>query len=186
MTAVVKARMTVDQYLAWAQDQPGRHELHKGQVYSMSPETVGHVEMKAAVHDALRASIRAGGLPCRVLADGVTVRIDDTTAYEPDALVYCGERLPASTMEIPNPVVIVEVLSPSTRSVDLSVKLIGYFRLPSVTDYLIVDPTRAEVIHHARGSGNTILTRIVTDGTIVLDPPGLALALADIYDELEL
>jgi Uma2 family endonuclease len=186
MTALAKARMTVDQYLAWAQDQPGRHELHKGQVYSMSPETVGHVEMKVAVHDALRASIRARGLPCRVLADGVTVRIDDTTAYEPDALVYCGERVPASTIEIPNPVVIVEVLSPSTRSVDLSLKLIGYFRLPSVAHYLIVDPARVEVIHHARGSGDTILTRIVSNGTIALDPPGLRFALADIYNEIEL
>jgi Uma2 family endonuclease len=184
MTALAKPRMTVGDFLSWVEGKPGRYELFRGEVYAMSPETVGHASTKGAVYLALSNAIRQGRLPCHALPDGATIRIDDTTAYEPDALVYCGERLPASAIEIPNPVVIVEVLSPSTRGVDLSLKLIGYFRLPSVAHYLIVDPTRAEVIHHARGSGDTILTRIVTDGTIALDPPGLTLALADIYDEI--
>ena len=47
--------------------------------------------------------------------------------------------------------------------------------------YLIVDPTQPSVVHHARGTGDTILTRIVTAGSIALDPPGLEIALADIY-----
>src|SRR5262249_29568159 len=110
-----------------------------------------------------------------------TVRVDETTAYEPDALVYSGQELPATALEVPNPVLIVEVLSPSTRRLDVSMKLAGYFRLPSVAHYLIVDPTQPRIIHHARGGADTILTRIVTDGRIALDPPGLELDLADIY-----
>ena len=62
------------------------------------------------------------------LPDGMTVRIDDVTAYEPDALVYCGTKLPPSAVEVPNPVIVVEVLSPSTRHIDLSAKLADYFR----------------------------------------------------------
>jgi Uma2 family endonuclease len=60
-------------------------------------------------------------------------------------------------------------------------KLAGYFRLPSVAHYLIVDPTQRSVIHHARGAGDTILTRVISDGVITLDPPGLELAMSDIY-----
>ena len=147
----------------------------------MSPEVVGHSEIKGAVHMALVAAIRQRHLPCYALPDGPTVRIDDETAYEPNALVYCGQKLPQTALEVPSPVIIVEVLSPCTRRVDVSLKLAGYFRLPSVAHYLIVDPTQHSVIHHARGTGDTIATRIVTDGTIALDPPGLELALTDIY-----
>src|SRR5690348_6036188 len=77
---------------------------------------------------ALLAGIRARRLPCHMLPDGMTVRIDETTAYEPDALVYCGARLGSSAVEVPAPVIVVEVLSPSTRRIDASAKLAGYFR----------------------------------------------------------
>jgi Uma2 family endonuclease len=85
-------------------------------------------------------------------------------------------------IEIPNPIIIVEVLSPSTQRVDVTLKLAGYFRLPSVAHYLIVDPTQPVIVHHARGTGDAIVTRIITEGSIALDPPGLTLALSDIYE----
>ena len=111
----------------------------------------------------------------------MTVRIDESTAYERDALVYCGTKLPPSAIEVANPVIVVEVLLPSTRHIDLSAKLADYFRLPSIAHYLIVDPERPRVLHHTRSSGETILTRIVTEGSIRLDPPGITLAMTDIY-----
>lgn len=181
MAAVPKTRMTVDEYLAWAEGEPGRYELRDGSVIAMSPEGAGHAERKAAVHAALLASIRARRLACHALPDGMTVRIDARTAYEPDALVYCGTKLPPAAVEVPNPTVVVEVLSPSTRHIDLSAKLADYFRLPSITHYLIVDPERPQIIHHARAANDAILTRIVTEGTIALDPPGIAIEMADIY-----
>jgi len=181
MTALTKPRITVDEFLFWAKDEPGRYELFRGEVHAMSPEGVGHAERKGAVYTALVTAIRARGLPYRALPDGATVRIDDTTAYEPDALVYCGEKLPPEALEVPNPIIVVEVLSPSTRRVDVALKLIGYFRLPSVAHYLIVDPALPSILHHARQASGDILTRILTDGSITLDPPGIEIALADIY-----
>ena len=77
------------------------------------------------------------------------------------------------------PVIVAEVI-PSSRQVDLAIKLAGYFLLPSLARYLIVDPTRSLVLHHSRTS-DAILTRVVTEGAIVLDPPGLEFALADVY-----
>jgi Uma2 family endonuclease len=182
MTALTKPRMTVDEFLAWAHGRPGRYELFRGEVYAMSPETVGHAEIKGAMYAALATAVREGHLPCHVLPDGATVRIDETTAYEPDALVYCGQKLAATALEVPNPVILVEVVSQSTRRVDVSLKLAGYFRLPSVAHYLIVDPTQPVILHHSRGTADTILTRIVTEGRIALDPPGLEPALSDIYN----
>ena len=82
--------MTVDGYLAWAEQQGGRHELRDGAVFAMSPETVSHAEKKAFIYMALLAGIRARRLGCYALPDDMTVRIDDTTACEPDTLVDCG------------------------------------------------------------------------------------------------
>jgi Uma2 family endonuclease len=190
MTALPQTRLTVDEYLAWAEGQPGRYELCDGTVYAMSPEGAGHAKVKFAVQTALAQGIRARGLPCHMLPDGMTVRVDAATAYEPDALVYCGQEVAPSALEIPDPVIVVEVLSPSTRRIDASpssrridtsTKLVGYFRLPSVAHYLIVDPMQPLILHHTRGTGETILTRIVREGVIALDPPGLELALAEVY-----
>lgn len=102
----------------------------------------------------------------------MTVRIDAHTAYEPDALVYCGERLPDHAVEVPAPVVVVEVLSPDTLHTDAGGKLAGYFIVPSIRHSLMVDPERRVVIHHRR-DGAEIATRILGHGPLVLDPPGL-------------
>jgi len=181
MSAVPQKRMNVDEFLAWAEGQPGRYELFRGSIYAMTPERAAHAVMKFAVQAALSDSIRSRGLPCHMLPDGMTVRIDDSTAHEPDALVYCGPRLAPSAIEVPNPVVVVEVLSPSTRHIDAQIKLVGYFRLPSVAHYLVIDPDKPLIIHHARNADGTILTRIVNDGAISLNPPGIEIAVADVY-----
>jgi Uma2 family endonuclease len=147
----------------------------------MAPERAGHAKVKLATHIALGQAIKRAKVPCTVLPDGMTVRVALDTAHEPDALVYCGEELPSTAIEVPNPVIVVEVLSPSTRRIDASAKLAGYCRLESVQHYLIIDSDKPPVIHHARGTGNTILTTIVNTGRLVLDPPGIVLAIKDFY-----
>jgi Uma2 family endonuclease len=181
MSALPKHKMTVDQYLAWAEGRPGRFELYAGVVYAMTPERAGHAAAKYAVQTALLTGIRQAGLPCHMLPDGMTVRVDRDTAHEPDALVYCGQKLPPSAVEVPNPVIVVEVLSPSTRHIDASAKLAGYFRLASVQHYLIVDPDNPLVVHHARGEDGAIATRIINEGGLRLDPPGIELTVGDFF-----
>lgn len=173
--------MTVDQFLLWAEAQEGHWELYDGVPYLMSPEQVGHAEIKFAVQTALKAGIRAAGLSCRMLPDGATVRVSETTAHEPDALVYCGLKLPGDSIEVPNPIIVVEVASPSTRRIDASLKLKGYFSLPSVHHYLIVDPQAPPIIHHKRQADGTILTTLVSDGALRLDPPGIEFAVASVF-----
>jgi Uma2 family endonuclease len=80
---------------------------------------------------------------------------------------------------------VVEVISPSTGRIDEVKKLSLYFRLPSVAHYLIVDIGQRVILHHARSTGDTALTRrIVREGTVTLDPPGLELAVADVFGEM--
>ena len=174
--------MTVDEFLVWAESQPEqRFELVHGQPIAMSPERARHAEAKGQLYVALRGAIQVAGLPCHVLPDGMTVRVDDETAFEPDALVYCGTRLDGDEIEVPNPIIVVEVISPTSIKYDSGAKLIGYFKIASVRHYLMVDPVAKLVVHHARQDDATILTRIVADGTIDLTPPGLALDLADVF-----
>ena len=131
MAALTKTRMNVDEYLAWAEGRPGRYELYDGIVYARAPQRVIHAEIKLALHPALVAAIRERGLPCHVLPDGMTVRIDAATAYEPNGSVYCGAKLPASSLEVTDPIIVVEVLSPPTPHIESGVKLPGYFGSPA-------------------------------------------------------
>ena len=114
------------------------------------------------------------------MGDGAAVRIDGATLYEPDALVYCGPSLPADALAIVDPVIVVEVLSPSTGRRDNHEKLIGYFAVPSVQHYLIVDAERRILVHHARRA-DEIATRILASGPLRLDPPGLEVRVEDLF-----
>ena len=146
----------------------------------MAPERWAHARLKSRIWRALDREIVQAGLPCEAAPHGMTVEIDDGTDYEPDALINCGPPLQDDAIAAPNPIVIVEVLSPSTASVDAGGKLADYFRLGSVQQYLLVRPSRREIIHHCR-LGDEILTRIVREGVILLDPPGISLSLDEVY-----
>jgi Uma2 family endonuclease len=165
----------------WVEAQPkGRFERAGGTPIAMAPERWVHARLKARIWRALDREISAAGLPCQAAPDGMTVEIDDETDYEPDALVNCGESIPDDAIAAPNPVVIVEVLSPTTASLDAGGKLADYFRVPSVQHYLLVRPLRREIIHHRR-IGDRIETSIVSEGWVELAPPGIRLALDEVY-----
>jgi Uma2 family endonuclease len=177
-----KERMTADAFTAWALEQPsGRFELAHGIIVAMAPERSSHALVKGAAYRALSAAADARGGGCVVYPDGMAVRIDDMTQYEPDAAVRCGGPLDADAVVYDDPVIVVEVTSPSTRAVDTGAKLVGYFRLPSLRHYLVVDVERRAVVHHRRGEDGAISTRILAGGTLSLDPPGFEVDLAHLF-----
>lgn len=182
MTALRKQQMSIEEFLSWAERQKERWELIDGAPVAMSPERVIHGDTKYRVARTLDEAIQRAKAPCRFVLDSAAVRIDANNCFQPDVLVYCGERAAADALIIPNPMIIVEVLSPSNALRDLRDKLQGYFLVASVAHYLVVDPDKRLVIHHARGQGETIATRIVTEGDIALDPPGLSFAVAEIFE----
>ena len=126
-------------------------------------------------------AIASKGLRCEALPDGVSVEVDEHTIYEPDALVRCGEPLAGDTVKLSDPVIVVEVLSPSTRARDAAAKLEDYFRLPSVRHYLIVKTESRSVIHHGRDGAGEIRTRILRGGSLELDPPGITVTVESFF-----
>jgi Uma2 family endonuclease len=175
-------RMTRAAYRAWSEGRPGRYERIQGVVVAMAPERVGHNLAKANTWRSLREAILRADLPYQVFTDGMTLEIGDSD-YEPDCVVRCGDQsLPGDVIAVPDPLIVAEVLSPSTSGVDRAWKLGEYFRLPSLRHYLIVWPDQPRVVHHRRGdAGSDIETHMLTSGPLALDPPGIAIALEDIY-----
>lgn len=160
---------TVEEYLEWAQEDGGRYELHAGQLVAMAPERNLHNLTKGETFAALRDAVRSAGLACTVFSDGVTVKTNDDTAYEPDVTVQCGGAVDLTKMTADAPVIVVEVLFPSSIGVDTGAKLSGYLGLPTLRHVLIIDPDRRIVTHHRPDAP----PRILSEGVLTLDPPGL-------------
>jgi Uma2 family endonuclease len=182
-TASAPGHMTADDFIAWAVEQPKRprYELVAGELVLMAPERSVHALVKARVWLALHQAIEAGGLRCTAYPDGMAVKVDDSVVYEPDALVRCGEPLDGDEITITDPMIVVEVLSPSSLARDTGAKLEDYFRLPSVRHYLIVKTENRTVVHHHRKGDGTITTRIVRAGGLDFDPPGMSITVEFLF-----
>jgi Uma2 family endonuclease len=186
MTTPLKpGRMTVQEFLAWASAQPrGRYELVQGEVVAMPPERARHALVKLEVFRALGDAVKRAGLPCTVFPNGMTVVIDDQHAREPDATVQCGAPIDLDSMTLDAPLIVVEVTSPSSERDDTEDKPVEYFSVPSIHHYLIVNPVKKVVIHHARGRDSNISTRIASAGEIELTPPGMTVPVAELVPEV--
>jgi Uma2 family endonuclease len=171
-----------DAFLAWAEAQSrGRFERVRGEVIAMSPERWEHARLKAAIWRALDDGART--IPgCSVAPDGMTVAIDADTDFEPDVSIHCGEPIPRDSMTVPNPVVIVEVVSPSTQRIDTTVKREAYFRVDSIAHYLVFRADRREVLHWRR---DTEIPARLTQGLLQIAPPGITLDLDAVYSRAE-
>ncbi len=178
--------LSADAFLEWAEAQDcGRFQLIGGEIVAMAPERVEHSHVKRMVANALDAAIAEAKLAGRAFVDGVSVKIDDATVFEPDALVNCGAPIPRHSLIAPNPVIVVEVVSPTSARRDLAVKFTNYFRHPGVQHYLVVVLENRTVIQHSRG-GDALITRIAGVGDkVTFDPPGIQVSVSDLFAGLD-
>jgi Uma2 family endonuclease len=178
--AVPKIKMKVPEFLAWAEAQPrGRFGLVNGEVVAMSPERARHNLVKFEAALALRDAIRAAQLPCTVFTDGMTIVIDDDNSREPDAAVQCGIDVDLDSTTLKEPLIVLEVVSPSSERDDTGAKLVDYFSVAGIQHYLIVHAEKSVVVHHQRDGKGTLRTRIAHAGEdITLNPPGISVRVA--------
>ena len=183
MDAVRDVWISREDYRRWVAEQPrGRYERVDGRIVRMAADRAAHARVKLNVWLAFRNGVRMAGLPCEAFCDGLTVEVGEND-YEPDALVNCGERMEDDAIAASHPVVVVEVLSPSTQGNDTGAKLADYFQVASIMHYLIVHPTKRVVIHHRRADGSGgIETAIVNSGELRLDPPGFVVQVDEFYE----
>lgn len=122
MSVTAKTPMTADEFLVWALEQPEgkRYELVAGEVVSMAPERATDGRMKGRMFARLDEAIQAAKLNCEAFVDGMAVRVDASTLYEPDVLVRCGVPIDDNSVEVTDPLIVVEVVSPSSKSAMLT------------------------------------------------------------------
>jgi Uma2 family endonuclease len=175
--------MTVEEYLAFEETAPVRHEYVDGYAYAMTGGSLRHNAIARNILTRLHAAARGG--PCQLFMSDVKVRASGSTFYYPDVLVVCGP-VDMQGNVIRNPCLVVEVLSPSTRTVDQREKVAAYRKIASVAAYLVVEPdVRVVERHHRDASGAWGLGTFAggTDRTRVPVPcPETVLTLDDIYE----
>jgi len=172
--AVKKRKLTSRQFLEWSAGQAGRYELEDGLVIELAAEKARHALMKHAATSALQMAIDKAGIGCAVFPEGMTVVVDNNNVRLPDAAIQCAPiDLDATILDAP--VVLLEVTSPSSVYRDERHKLIEYFSIPSVMHYLLLSPDDRKLVHFKRSTEpNRLDTRIMSEGRIELDPPGIS------------
>lgn len=188
MSALPQPRIdfSLQDYLDWEEKQDGRHEFVAGEVFAMTGARATHNLVAGAIYMALRQALR--GSPCQVFIEGMKVQIQaaDAVLY-PDVLVTCDpvDRGPDAELAKTAPRLVVEVLSDSTAAYDRGRKFELYQRLPSLQEYLLVEPERRHVDLFRRGAdGLWVLHPAGPEGQIELASVGLALPLEVIYEDV--
>jgi Uma2 family endonuclease len=170
-------------FLAWVEGREGRYELAGGHVLMMTGGTMQHALIVGNLFELLRA--RLDRKRWRVLSDfGVDVG-PRTVRYADVVVDHPGAQRKALTAKAP--VLVAEVLSPSTATIDLGDKAAEYLRLPSLASYLVFSQDEVKAWVFVRGSSQLPAPEVIAgaDETIAIPALGLDLPLADIYADIE-
>lgn len=156
--------MTAEEYLAFEEKATDRHEFVAGHIFAMSGPSLRHNTIALNLATCLRAA--AHGTPCRVFVSDIRVHVTRADAYYyPDVIVAC-EPQDESTHVIRNPCCLIEVLSPTTRTIDRREKLRAYQTLPSLREYVLVDQDyRSIEVYRRQGAG--WIQQILDEGDVL-------------------
>ncbi|WP_152046461.1 Uma2 family endonuclease [Aureimonas psammosilenae] len=179
-----RPQWTVEEFFAWQETQEERYELVDGfpQPHRMMTGALnGHDDVVVNIIISLGTKLRGSG--CRPFtADGSIQTLPDRIR-RPDVGVDCGPRDP-NDRKAAKPVVVFEVFSPSTRTIDLLTKLDEYQGVTSLRHLVFMEPNRAEAIHWQKGTDggwrNEVLKGL--DAVLDLDGIGVSLALSECYE----
>jgi Uma2 family endonuclease len=168
---------TPEAFVAWMETQPRKLEMAGGRLVMMAGGTNAHATIAGNLWAALRTRLRGG--PCRPYNSDFMVQLGPQDRYYPDASVACGETRDYTD----RPVLVVEVLSASTRRFDLQVKLPAYLRAPGLRHilYLSQDEPRAW-LYGPDGDEPAELAGLAA--VVELPALGLRLPLAELYEDV--
>jgi Uma2 family endonuclease len=174
----------LEEFRAWHERQPDVWEFIDGALRLMAPGSKAHTLVKSNVHATFAQALRGTG--CRALVDGAIVEIHGSSLI-PDIVVTCT-NLDFSTPRVDEPVIIVEILSPSNEKDDTGRKLALYLEIPTLRHYVVIHQDRRQIVHHERRDdlGGAFLTTIAPPDPLRLDPPGIDLAFDAVYDGVPL
>ncbi len=181
MSVALREPMSLAEFLDWEERQELRYEFDGFQPVAMTGGTVRH----EAIGYRLRGLLlnRLEGKPCRPYGPTTKVEVQGRIRY-PDAYVSCTRADPGATI-VPEPVVIFEVLSPSTSRTDRIEKLREYQATPSIQRYVIFEQDAiAATVYARRGADWTV--RVLTEADVLEMPEiGIELRLPEVYADVE-
>ena len=158
--ALQKRRMTAAEFLAWDAKQTVKHEFVQGEVFAMAGGEDRNNSVTLNLVVALRQHLR--GSPCRVYTSDVKLLVKSADSYfYPDLMVTCSAADAADRLIKREPMLVVEVLSPSTAAYDRGDKFASYRQLPSLAEYLLIDVASQRC---------DLFRKQATDGLWVLHP----------------
>lgn len=180
--------ITPEEYLALEEKADHKSEYFQGEIFALAGGSLKHNLIVGNIHAELKNALKAK--PCRVLMSDMRLLVKRNGLYTyPDVMVICGkvEFVEGRNDTVTNPIVIVEVLSPSTHSYDRVKKFARYKQLDSLREYVLVDSEQVHVTLLRRTeSGMWTIEMCDERETIVrLESIGCELALARIYDQIE-
>ncbi|MEO5923442.1 MAG: Uma2 family endonuclease [Bryobacteraceae bacterium] len=175
--------LTEEEYLAIERLACEKSEFHGGQMFAMAGGTPNHALLSANIGWLLRGNVPAG---CRVFSSDLRIKITASATYTyADCTVICGEPQfdSAKKDNILNPLLIVEVLSPSTQDYDRGKKFELYRTIQSLREYLVIHQDRRFVEHHSKQDDGSWILRehSGTGGSIAIDRLGIRIALSELY-----
>ena len=178
--------LTPEEYFAWEEKQPEKHEYIDGQIYAMGGGTVNHGRI--AIRLTAMFDAHLDNSSCIIGNSDIKVNIVETNHYTyPDASVTCDDRDKTTTQYITYPCLIVEVLSDSTEAYDRGGKFRLYRNNPVLQDYLLVSSTRIEMdLYHKNDAGEWIILNYREGDTIELKSINLSFAIEQVYRGLVL
>jgi Uma2 family endonuclease len=178
-------RLSHDEYFALEQREDRRYEYCAGEVFAMAGGSESHALISANVLVGLANALREK--PCRVYGADMKlyIREHDHFCY-PDVQVLC-ERGIRHDRYVENPVLLVEVLSPSTESYDRGGKFEHYRTIGALEYYLLIDQQRRHVELFERESGNVwrFTEHGDAEGRVPFPKLDAVLELEDIYGQVE-
>jgi Uma2 family endonuclease len=176
--------MTAEEFLAWDAQQPERWEFVAGEVFAMTGATAPHVTVAGNEYMALRQHLR--GTPCRTYINDIKLRVETADAYYyPDVMVTCSASDAKDPLVQREPIVLVEVLSPSTASYDRGGKFQAYRTLATLREYWLIDPaTRHSDLYRLGADGLWVLHPAAPTDSVRLASVDLTIDAATLWDEV--
>jgi len=177
-------KLSLQEFLDWEDQQAERHEFHRGEVFAMVGARRVHGLVSLNIAAALKTQLK--GSPCRAFADSMKIKIGADTIFYPDVFVTCDPADLRTELVFTAPTVVVEVLSQSTQSYDRGSKFTLYRSLPSLREYMLVDPDTREVQLFRRGAdGLFTLNDLTGREQIRLESVSCELLATDVFDGVE-
>ena len=170
-------------YLQLDAQSDEKHEFLDGQVYAMAGGTFHHARVSGNIFAILRQALR--GKPCQPMNSDMRVHTPSGLDTYPDVSVFCGEpELTDNQRTLLNPLIIIEVLSPSTRDYDRVGKFTHYRSIAGLQDYLLVDPETVLVEHFHRLKRDEWLLRVYSslEDSLTLDSIGVTVNIRAFYE----